>query len=201
MHPAVRSLGPHRPPIGKLSKSLPHSRNSRKHMLRSGCETSPSLCLTLISPALAGRCLQLMCDLNHRRLRPPARIFSARAVYTVRVRGKGAFFMLAIVVLWATLPGLACFAPAPHDTCCQQMMMQGCGPSMAIADPSCCKVHSSDTTVPPAQASRPEGTSQPAAIFNIAKLALDPLNGTGSSQLSETPPGTPPSSRNSILRI
>jgi hypothetical protein len=108
--------------------------------------------------------------------------------------------MLAIMVLWAALPGIACFASAPHHTCCRQMM-QDCGPSMAMANPSCCKVHSSDSNIPPAQVSRPEGTSLPAHIFVTAKLPFTSPDVSAASQISETPPGSPASSRNSILRI
>jgi hypothetical protein len=108
--------------------------------------------------------------------------------------------MLAIMVLWAALPGIACFVPAPHHACCQQMM-QDCGSSMAMANPSCCKVHSSDSNMPPAQASRSEGTSLPAHIFFSAKLPFAPTEVSAASQTSETPPVTPASSRSSILRI
>jgi hypothetical protein len=108
--------------------------------------------------------------------------------------------MLAIMVLGTALPGLACLAPAPHQDCCLQTM-QGCGSSMAMADPSCCKVHSSETNIPPAQASRPEGTSVPAHIFLTLKFDLAPLDNAKSTQVGETPPHSAASSRIPILRI
>src|SRR5579863_2529035 len=101
--------------------------------------------------------------------------------------------MLTIVALWAALPGLACFSPAPHHACCQQMT-QDCGPSMATANPSCCKVHSSDTNTPPAQAARSNDTGSSAHIFAGAKLPFAPTELSAAPQTSETPPGSPASS-------
>lgn len=118
----------------------------------------------------------------------------------MRVRTKNAWIMLAIMVLWTALPGLACLAPAAHQDCCRQMM-QDCGSSMAMADPSCCKVHSSDNSIPPAQASRPEGTSVPAHAFTSLRLDLAPLDDAKSTAVAETPPRAAASSHISILRI
>lgn len=145
------------------------------------------------------RASRMTCDLNHRHLRHAQAYSLQGQVYTVLVGCKGVWFMLAIVVLWAALPGVACFAPAPHHACCQQMM-QDCGSSMALTDPSCCKVHSSDPTQPPAQASRPEGTSQPVHIFVSANLACASLDDALAAHI-EAAPGTLPPSRSSILRI
>jgi hypothetical protein len=108
--------------------------------------------------------------------------------------------MLAIMVLWAALPGFACLAPTPHHDCCQQMM-QDCGSSMAMADPSCCKVHSSDTGIPPAQASQSEGTSAPVHVFLGMALAFTPLDRAASGHMAEIPPDAGSSGHNSILRI
>jgi hypothetical protein len=80
-------------------------------------------------------------------------------------------------------------------------MMQDCGSSMAMADPSCCKVHSSDPSMPPAQASRPEGTSVPTHIFLTLKFDLAPLEGAKNIQVTETPPRAATSSQISILKI
>jgi hypothetical protein len=120
-------------------------------------------------------------------------------VYTVRVRDKNAWIMLAIMVLWTALPGLACLAPAVHHDCCRQMM-QDCGSSMAMADPTCCKVHSSDPAMPLPQASRPEGTNVPAHMLLTLKFDLASLDAE-SIQVNETPPAATASSHISILRI
>jgi len=118
----------------------------------------------------------------------------------VRVGAKKTWIMLALMLLWTALPGFACLSPAPHRDCCKQMM-QDCGPSMTMADPSCCKVHSSDQNVPPAQAAPPEGTSVPAHIYLSVKFDPAPLDSTNSTPVTETPPRTTDSGRISILRI
>ncbi|WP_348262667.1 hypothetical protein P8935_23110 [Telmatobacter sp. DSM 110680] len=116
------------------------------------------------------------------------------------MRVKNGWIMLAIMALWTALPGLSCLAPAAHQDCCRQMM-QDCGSSMAMADPSCCKVHSSDPSMPPAQASRPEGTSLSAHIFLSLKFDLVSLDETKTTPVAETPPRASASSHISILRI
>lgn len=127
--------------------------------------------------------------------------FSFRGqVYTVYVGSKRALFMLAIVALWAVLPGLACFAPATHHACCRQMT-EACGSSMSAANPSCCKVHSSDSDMPPAQASQSEDTSLVAHLLVGAKLPFAPAEVSAAVQTFEDPPGPPAATRISILRI
>jgi len=108
--------------------------------------------------------------------------------------------MVAILVLWTALPSLACLAPAPQQACCRQMM-QDCGSSMTIAAPSCCKVHSSDSSIPPAQATRIEASSFATHIYAGAKLPTGESNVAAFARIAETPPGAPGASRNSILRI
>ena len=119
----------------------------------------------------------------------------------MRVGTKNAWMMLAIMVLWTALPGLDCFTPAPHQDCCKHMMMQDCGSSMAMADPSCCKVHSSDQNIPPAQTARPEGATVPAHVYLAVSFDLAALDSTNSAPVTETPPRTAASGRISILRI
>jgi hypothetical protein len=72
---------------------------------------------------------------------------------------------------------------------------------MAMANTSCCKVHSSDTDMPPLQASRSEGTSLSAHILAGAELPFALAQISMALSTSETPPGPPASSRISILRI
>jgi hypothetical protein len=112
-------------------------------------------------------------------------------------RSKGAILMLAIVVLWATLPGLACLAPAMHDSCCQQMM-QDCGSSMVMANPSCCKVHSSDTSVPPAQANTADGAKLITLSHSSIRIDASSLAVEAMVRAAENPPS---STYSSILRI
>lgn len=118
----------------------------------------------------------------------------------MNVSRKGAWIMLAIVVLWAAIPGLACLAPAPRHACCTQMM-QDCGPSMAMADHACCKVQSQDPNTPPVQASRPDPSSLLADASQGDFGAILPVVTTFSVLSSETPPGPSASPHRSILRI
>jgi hypothetical protein len=108
--------------------------------------------------------------------------------------------MLAILVFWTALPGLACLAPAPQHACCQQMM-QDCGPSMTMTDPSCCMVHSSDTSMPPAQATRIEASTFATHIYAGAKPPTSEPGVAAFARMAEMPPGAAGSSHNSILRI
>jgi hypothetical protein len=105
--------------------------------------------------------------------------------------------MLAMMLLSAALPSFACLANEHHSACCQQMT-QDCSSSMTMAD-SCCKMRSTDTSMPPALATQPHGlTSQ---IVVAAILMPAPVNAVAPIPSSETPPGAPASDRSSILRI
>jgi hypothetical protein len=55
--------------------------------------------------------------------------------------------------------------------------------------------------MPPAQASRSEGTNLTAHFFVGTKLPFAPAEGSATALTSETPPGFSGSSRISILRI
>jgi len=116
------------------------------------------------------------------------------------VRRKAEWFVLAMALLWAALPSLACLAPAPQHACCRQMM-HDCGSSNAMAHQSCCKMQAPDTNLPPAQTSRTEATilAGHATLFAIGAAA--PLQGVALAQTAEMPPGQVAADRNSILRI
>lgn len=118
----------------------------------------------------------------------------------MRVRQKGAIFMLAILMLWAALPGLDCLAPASQDQCCQQMM-QDCGPSMAMSDASCCKVHSTDTNLQPSQPSAVSGADLRTYTAISSDAQATSLDAIAVVHTAETPPGSSSLSRSSILRI
>jgi hypothetical protein len=164
--------------------------------------------LALTNSALSNSCgpstrmlnLWFTCDPNHLAPSDSESIMMRGQVYTVRVGNKGAWFMLSILAFWAAMPGLACLAPIPQHACCRQMM-QDCGPSMAMGDPSCCKVHSSDTNLPPAQGSRVEASTfaiHDGAITTF--LPVDP-NSASLARMAETPPGAAGAAHNFILRI
>jgi hypothetical protein len=107
--------------------------------------------------------------------------------------------MLAMMLLSAALPSLACLATAHYSACCQQMM-QDCGSSMAMAD-SCCKMRSTDPSMPPALATQPQCNVLTSQIVVAAILMPASVNGTALVPSSETPPGAPAWGRSSILRI
>ena len=113
---------------------------------------------------------------------------------------KAEWFLLAMTLLWAALPSLACLAPASQHACCRQMM-HDCDSSSAMAHQSCCKVQAPDTNLPPAQTSRPEVTilAGHATLFAIG--AASPMQGVALAQTAEMPPGRLAVDRNSILRI
>lgn len=118
----------------------------------------------------------------------------------MRVNRKGAWFLLAIMLLSAALPSLACLATARHSACCQQMM-DNCGSSMTMAD-SCCKMRATDTNMPPALASQPESNGVLAHVVAPAILMPAAVNDSAFAPSGETPPASPPpSGRSSILRI
>jgi hypothetical protein len=60
--------------------------------------------------------------------------------------GRGAFVLLAVVVLWAATPTIACFMPAAQHGCCHGMT-QHCG-STAKSGTACCQAHQSDPATP-----------------------------------------------------
>ncbi|HMG84143.1 MAG TPA: hypothetical protein VK574_00280 [Terracidiphilus sp.] len=112
---------------------------------------------------------------------------------------KSSWLLLAIMLLSAALPTLACLATARHSACCRQMM-QDCGSSIAMAD-TCCKMRSTDTSLPPALASQPESNGLSSQIVVAAILVPAPVNGAALTPSAKTPPGEPASGRSSILRI
>src|SRR5580704_13128051 len=60
--------------------------------------------------------------------------------------GRGAFILLAVVVLWAATPTFACFMSAAQHGCCHGMT-QHCG-STAKSGTACCRAHQSDPGTP-----------------------------------------------------
>lgn len=113
--------------------------------------------------------------------------------------------MLAITVLWAATPAIACLVPmhqmtkAEHDCCLK--MAQECGSSMMPSSHSCCQVQRHETAVSPVS------TYSPTRPFNVAivpqtaiSLVAKTLLFTGVPAF-ETPPPESSLGCNSILRI
>jgi hypothetical protein len=117
----------------------------------------------------------------------------------LQVDRKSGWFLLAIMLLSAALPSVACLATARHSACCQQMM-QDCGSSMAMAD-TCCKMRSTDPGMPPALASHPGSNVLSSHLVVAAILMPAPANDGAVTAFAETPPRAPATDRSSILRI
>lgn len=141
-----------------------------------------------------------MCDSNHRLMGNAHTIFKARRVYTVRVDRKGAWFLVAIMLLSAAIPGLACLAPTHPPACCQQMA-QGCNSTMATAGSACCKIRSTDTRIPPALVSQPENDCLSSQLVLTAILLPAPISDAAFVPPGESPTTASASARSSILRI
>ncbi len=117
----------------------------------------------------------------------------------MRMGRKGAFLLLATVVLWAVAPALACLTPSAHRSCCQGMAMQDCSSPAMMQCGDCCSVQPTDAPVLAGSAGAVDHSvgSVPSPIA----LALPPAAGYATDPASETPlpPGSP--GVGSILRI
>jgi hypothetical protein len=108
--------------------------------------------------------------------------------------------MLTMVVLWATLPALACLTPPPSHACCRHMM-QDCDSSMMAANLACCDAHSSDTGIPASPATHASGIDLLAHACAATRISATAFDGFAASRIAETPPRTPLSSDTSVLRV
>ncbi len=115
-----------------------------------------------------------------------------------------AFALLAIVVVGAASPAVACLlptasmSPAEHE-CCQKMAHQ-CGSSIMPASHTCCQAQPDHTVVSPAtySATRPFSMAVlPHAASQILAAAVFVLE----TATGETPPPGSASGCSSILRI
>jgi hypothetical protein len=64
----------------------------------------------------------------------------------MHVGRRGAFVLLAFLVLWTATPTLACFMPAAQHGCCHGIM-QHCS-TTANSENACCQTHQSDPATP-----------------------------------------------------
>jgi hypothetical protein len=123
----------------------------------------------------------------------------------MRVSRTGALAMLAITVLWAATPAIACLVPmhqmtkAEHDCCLK--MAQECGSSMMPSSHSCCQGHHRDNAVSPVTTYAPTRPFDVAIIPQtptlLAATSLVPLK----SLALEAPPPEESPGCSSILRI
>lgn len=112
--------------------------------------------------------------------------------------------MLAIVVLWAASPAVACLLPARPMTpaeheCCQKMAQQ-CGSSMMPASHTCCQAQQDHTAVSPVPTYSPTRPFSVALVPHTASLLMAPVLFARELPAFDSPPGAAPGST-SILRI
>lgn len=157
------------------------------------------------------------CDPGHSGCRlHRANLLSLNRGLSIAVRKRGtlmgmtrarALALLAIALLWAITPTMACvlpgatMTPAEHE-CCHRMAEQ-CGSSMMPASHSCCKAQApTNTVLPQAQTAGPVRPLTVAVIPPAAFLAALPTL-TLRSHLSflHPPPPEPSPGCSSILRI
>ena len=128
-----------------------------------------------------------------------------RRLYTMHVTRTGALIMLAITVLWAATPAIACLVPmhtmtqAEHDCCLK--MAQECGSSMMPSSHSCCQVQRHDTSVTPVSTYSP---TRPFDVAVVPQMAIPLLVNTSNfarMEACETPPPESSPGGSSILRI
>jgi hypothetical protein len=125
----------------------------------------------------------------------------------MRVTRTRAFALLAIALLWAVTPAMACVLPGATMTpaereCCHHMAEQ-CGSTMMPASHSCCKAQGpTNTVLPQAQAAGPVRPFTIAVIPPVASLGASPVV-TVRCHLSflHAPPPEPSPGCNSVLRI
>lgn len=114
--------------------------------------------------------------------------------------GKGAILMLAVVVLWAAAPALACLTPVPCHSCCHAMAMD-CDSAVTSAVHPCCQLQGSGAAVPMNSAIAPEqATGLHQTMASSASIALSGL-ASQTPGSAKTPPLRSLSGTATILRI
>jgi hypothetical protein len=123
----------------------------------------------------------------------------------MRVTRTGALAMLAITVLWAATPAIACLVPmhqmtkAEHDCCLR--MAQECGSAMMPSSHSCCQGHHRDSAVSPVPTYFPT-RSLDVALAPQTVILLSPDSSISlTSPAWEAPPREESPGCSSILRI
>jgi hypothetical protein len=111
---------------------------------------------------------------------------------------KGAMLMLAVVILWAAAPALACLMPADCHSCCHAM---DCDSVVMSAAHSCCQVHGSSADVPGVSAIAPGHRAGPQhAMISTVPSLLTGLSGQTPGSAKALPPRSHSGAR-TILRI
>jgi hypothetical protein len=114
---------------------------------------------------------------------------------------KGAFLLLAVMILWAVAPALACVTLMAHRSCCQGMAMQDCASSAMMQCGDCCRAQPTDAPLLPASASAVDHALGSGPSLTATELALLPGAGQAILLAFEAPPPPGFSGGGSILRI
>ena len=116
---------------------------------------------------------------------------------------KGAFLMLAVVVLWTAMSVSACLL-AVHShgqpDCCRGME-SGCGGASMRADASCCQTHPQNAAVATAPVYSPQHSQRLAFVTLDGGLRLAVLSGARQQNSFDTPPPKFPPGGAFALRI
>ena len=112
-----------------------------------------------------------------------------------------ALVLLAVMVLWATTPALACLTVSAHRSCCQGMAMQGCASPAMMQCSDCCRVQPADVPLLPGSARTVDHALGFVPSSAPSALVLQPDAGQAILLASELllPPGSP--GVGSVLRI
>jgi hypothetical protein len=116
---------------------------------------------------------------------------------------KGAFLMLAVVVLWTAIPASACLL-AVHSTaqpdCCRGMLLEFDSPPMC-ANSSCCQAERQSAAVATAPVYSPEQSQKLAVVLHQPGLHLRAFSCAMHRNASEAPPPKFPPGGAFALRI
>ena len=123
----------------------------------------------------------------------------------MHVSRASALTMLAIAVLWAATPAIACLVPthqmtkAEHDCCLK--MAQECGSSMMPSSHSCCQGHQREAAVSPVATYSPTRPFDVVIVPQISILLISSPSVSLNVPALEAPPPKSSPSCSSILRI
>ena len=123
----------------------------------------------------------------------------------MRVSRTGALAMLAITVLWAVTPAVACLLPtrpmtAEEHECCRKMAHQ-CGSSVMPSSHSCCQPNQGERAVGPVSTYPPTRSFAVAVVPQTAIVLINPTSVATHLAALEAPPPEASPGCSSILRI
>jgi hypothetical protein len=119
----------------------------------------------------------------------------------MHVGKKGAFVLLAIVVLWAATPALACLRPAAHRSCCEGMAMQGCECPAMMQCGDCCRIQPAGAPLLPGSSGAIDHASGSLPSPAATAQALPPAASSAILHAPEAPLPPGSSGFGSILQI